>query len=204
MKAIELKGRIREVKGKGPCRQLRSNGWLPGILYGNRDNIPICLELKQLRNVLAQGVGENTLLELNLEGDQKGSRHVIIRELQVHPVTREILHIDLFELSLERRIEVNVPIVLVGEPLEVTQGEGILHHQLKEITLECLPTEIPENISIDISGLKIGDVIHVRDLQLAKGLKVLTDPDMPIVSVSGVAKEEAEGALEETPTEGTE
>jgi large subunit ribosomal protein L25 len=202
MEAIELKGYIRKGKGKGSCRKLRKDGWLPGILYGGDRNVPISIELKRLQNIIAQGMGENIIFQLRLEDEDKEERNVIIRELQIHPVTRELLHIDLYELSMEKTLRVDVPIVFTGEPIGVTQKEGILHHQLKELSLECLPASIPEHIVVDITELDIGDVIHVKDLKLNEGLKVLTDPDKPVVSITGIAPEEI--STEEPPVEESE
>ena len=200
METIILTGRIREGRGKGACRQLRRNSSLPGVLYGGEKNLPISIDLRAFQNLLSSGLGENTIFQFNLEGEDKKERHVLMRELQVNPVTRALFHVDLYEVFMDKEIDVALPIVLVGEPVGVVQGEGMLHHALKELSLECLPASIPEYIEVDVSGLHIGDAIHVTDLKLDKSLKVLTDPEEVVVSITGLAREAvptAEAPVEE-------
>lgn len=206
MEAIELKGQIRKDSGKGACRQLRRNGRLPGVLYGGEVKLPISIDIKTFTNLLSSGVGENTIFQFNLEGEDKRDRRVLIRELQTHPATRDLLHVDLYEVHMDKEVAVNVPIVLAGKAVGVVQDGGMLHQGLRDLSLECLPALIPEHIVVDVSGLHIGDAIHVKDLDLDKDIKVLTDPEETVVSITGLAKEEVpavEAPVEETPAKGS-
>jgi large subunit ribosomal protein L25 len=203
METIILSGQMREGRGKGACRQLRRKGMFPGVLYGGEKNVPISIDLEAFQSLLSSGVGENTVFQFNFEGEDKGEHQVLIRELQIHPVTRAFLHVDLYEVSMDKEIAVDVPIVLADKAVGVVQEGGILHHQLKGLSIECLPALIPEHIAVDVSGLHIGNVIHVRDLELDKDIKVLTDPDKTVVSIAAPLKEEApteEAPVEEPPS----
>lgn len=201
METIILTGKVRKDGGKGVCRQLRRDGRLPGVLYGGDLNIPVSIDLKTFKHLLSSGVGGNTIFQFDLEREDKKERWVLIRELQIHPASRDLLHVDLYEVSMGKEIVVHVPVVLAGEPVGSQEG-GMLHHHLKELSLECLPALIPGHVVVDVSGLHIGDAIHVKDLKLDKGIKVLTDTGEIVVSIIGLAKEEvptAQAPLEQPP-----
>lgn len=202
MENLELKAKSRERTGKEVASKLRREGFIPAILYGvDPQAHSIMVNAKALQMAVIRA-GEKALFRLSLEGDSRQDRHVLLRELQVHPVKRTILHADLYEVSMDKEIEVDVSIRVVGEAVGVSEKKGVLTLLLKELSVECLPGRIPEEIEVDVSGLDVGDVLHVKDLKVGEGIRVLNDPDEPVVT-AGIIAEEAvkEAAEEEGPTE---
>lgn len=183
MKEVTLRVRPREKRGKEYAKKLRKNGFIPAVVYGHSTaSLPLEIESKALQALMRQGLGENVLVTLATD-DQKGKgRKVLIREVQRDPVEGNIVHIDFHEISLTKKLSIQVPIHLVGTPEGVVTTGGILQHVLRELEVECLPTAIPEKIEVDVSHLKIGDSIHVADLKL-EGVDILSDPESSIVSV---------------------
>ncbi len=182
MKEVTLKVRSREKRGKEYAKKLRRGGFIPGVVYGqNAVSLPLEIENKAFQALIREGLGENVLVTLTTDDQEAKDRKVLIREIQRDPVKGDIVHIDFHEISLTKKLSIQVPIHLVGIPEGVTAG-GILQHVLRELEVECLPTAIPEKIEMNVSGLNIGDSIHVADLQL-DGVDVLSDPESSIVSV---------------------
>ncbi|MCZ6782638.1 MAG: 50S ribosomal protein L25 [Proteobacteria bacterium] len=189
---------IRVGAGKGVARKLRAAGRLPAIVYGSgNDAIRVSLDPRRLDALLRSSeAGLNTLIDL--EGDPSVSgKTVLVKELQTDPVEGWMLHADLYEVDPRATIEVEVPIRVLGQPVGVTLGGGILDHGLRELLIECLPRAIPDSIDVDVSALELGDSIHVRELPLPEGVVLKTDADLSVLSV--VAPTVAE---EETPAEG--
>ena len=203
----------REGTGKGAARKLRAAGRIPGNCYGTKMTQNISVDPKALdRLIKGSASGMNTLIDLDVAGG--GGFHgkkVLLKELQSDPVSNDLLHADFFALDLTHTIDVGVPIRTTGTPVGVSMGGGILDQVLREIHLECLPDSIPEEIFIDVSELDIGMSIHVRDLELPTGVKLLSDSDLSVASVLApkAAEEEApveevEGELEEGAEESAE
>ena len=198
------------------ARKLRAVGRIPGVCYRrNAEAVPITLNPRSLDNLLrTSSAGMNTLIDLHVAGggDFDG-RQVLVKELQRDPVSGAFLHADLYAVDLTQSIHVSVPIHLHGTAPGATMG-GIVDHALRDLEIECLPDAIPEEFTVDVSGLDIGQSIHVRDLPLPEGVTLATDADLPVVSVvaPAVAEEEVteepeEGELpegEEAPAEGDE
>jgi len=207
---------VREHTGKGMGRRLRASGRIPAILYGRgRESVTISLDPRLLEKLLAASdAGMNTLIDLSVAGrSDLGGKVVLVKELQRHPVRGSLLHADLYEVDLSKAIEVSVPIHVVGTAAGVALDGGILDQALRELEIECLPRAIPDQIDVDVSALKIGESIHVRELVLPEGVKLLSDPDLSVVSVVAPAAEivpevaAAEVAPEvegEVPVEGAE
>ncbi|HBZ69244.1 MAG TPA: 50S ribosomal protein L25 [Deltaproteobacteria bacterium] len=207
---------VREHTGKGMGRRLRASGRIPAILYGRgRESVPISLDPRLLERILATSdAGMNTLIDLAVSGrSDLAGKVVLVKELQRHPVQGALLHADLYEVDLTKTIEVSVPIHVVGTAAGVALSGGILDQALRELEIECLPRAIPDEIAVDVSALMIGQSIHVRDLALPEGVKLLSDPDLSVVSVVAPAAEivpeaaAAEVAPEvegEAPAEGAE
>jgi large subunit ribosomal protein L25 len=150
----------------------------------------------------ALGAGDNVLISLTLEGgSQLEARTVILKDLQLDPVRGRPLHADFLEVSMERKIRVEVPLVLTGESLGVKGKGGILGQPLRQLFVECLPLNIPERIAVDVSSLDVGDAIHVRDLTVAEGVRILEDGDRVVASVVAAAAEEVAAPVEEKPAE---
>jgi len=182
MKEVVLKVRPRVKVGKEYAKKLRRGGFIPAVVYGQQTpSLPLEIETKSFYAFLRSGLGENILVTLTI-GDQKdGERKVLIREIQRDPVTGDILHVDFHEISLTKKLTIQVPIHLVGMPAGVKDG-GILQHVLRDLEVECLPTAIPEKIEVDVDHLKIGDSIHVADIKM-EDVEILSDPESSIVSV---------------------
>ena len=197
--AIQIQ--LRSAAGKGVARKLRAAGRIPGIVYGRAQQaVPISLDPKLLRRILTRSdAGLNTLLELDVEGG--GALHgkpVLVRDLQRDPVKGEYLHADLFAVDLQQKIQVAVPIHVVGKAKGVELG-GILDHSLRELDLFCLPTAIPREIQVDVSALDVGDSLHVRDLVLPEGVELRSDAELSVVSVVLPAVEVAPTPAEAAP-----
>jgi large subunit ribosomal protein L25 len=197
----------RDATGKGVARKLRAAGRIPAVVYGRgAETQAISVDPSALVRLLqSSGAGMNTLIELSVEGTV---RTVLVKELQRDPVRGRPLHTDFFLVELDKKVEVSVPIHLVGRPAGVELG-GILDHPLRELELECLPRAIPESVDVDVSALEVGDSIHVRDLALPEGVSVRTDVNLAVASVIAptvveepVAEEELEA--EEAAAEGEE
>jgi large subunit ribosomal protein L25 len=178
-----LKGARRSGIGKGVARKLRQTGSIPAVYYGRgEDPIVLTVVVKELEEVILKAEGSNVIVDLKVDGDGGSDRKALIREIQRDPVGGHILHLDLQHISLTERITVEVPIVLTGIPIGVKDGGGILEHLLREVEVECLPTDIPSRLEIDVSALNIGDSLHVSDLKTEKAT-ILTEGERPIAAV---------------------
>ena len=191
MATLRLTGMRRNGIGKGAARKLRREGLVPAVVYGGEEVAPLAVDRRELMNILAGGRAETSILGLVISGEGK-QRQVMIKEVQLDPVRREPLHVDLYEVSMDRVIRVSVPITLVGEAVGVRRDGGILHHLSRELEIECLPGRIPEEVTVDISSLEMGHVMHVGDLQLGEGIRVLTHPEEPVASVARPVVEKVE------------
>lgn len=199
MATIQLDSKKRTMTGKGSARKLRSVGKLPGILYGPETSpIMLSLDYKQLQKILRGKSAENIIFDLKIDSngiDQ--SRRVMIKELQKDPVTRDYLHVDFYEISMEKELEVDIPVYLVNTPIGVSEG-GILEHIRRELKISCMPTNLVDKIEIDVSGLAIGQSLHMEDIDLPPGLKSIEDGDLTIATVVAPAlEEEVEEEVEE-------
>lgn len=185
MQRIDLEALTRERVGKGAARQIRREGRIPAILYGAGKSTPMTLDPSAVIRILKSESGENALLNLTVkEGDKlKSTITAIIRDYQRDPVSGEFLHADLFEVSMTEILRIKIPLIMAGDPIGVKEG-GVLQHGLRELDIECLPADIPEHLDVPIGELAIGQSVHVRDLSLASGIKVLDDRDQIIVAVA--------------------
>jgi large subunit ribosomal protein L25 len=204
--------RLREERGKGAARRLRRQDLIPAVLYGGKnggESLPLTISHKEILKILKHKVGAMAVLQLKLEGVKKRQqRNVIIREIQTHPVRHEILHLDLYEVAMDKLVQVETSIELTGQPVGVKEQGGILEHNLRSLNIKCLPGQIPDHILVDISRLELGKSIHVADLQVPEGVTVLDDKELVVVSViekptEKVPVAEGEAAAEEAaaPTE---
>jgi large subunit ribosomal protein L25 len=202
MEWVALAASERRVFGKEKCKKLRVSKEIPAILYGGEEgNIPLALNPLDLKKALERGGGENVIINLTIHRDgEEMVRTVMVKDIQSHPTRGEYLHADFLRISMEKMIRVDVPVTLHGEPLGVKLKGGILDHVLREVEVECLPAAIPEALVADISLLDIGDSVHVRDLMVIEGVKVLANPEMVVAAVSPPEKEE-EVPVEAAPAE---
>lgn len=200
METVEINVERRTGKGKGPARRLRASGQVPGILYGpKRTTTPIAVPREQFERRLAHLEGSH-LVKLLHEGSdaELNDRMVLVREMQVHPVSGRVLHADFYEVDLTERLVVSVPLHFTGKAAGVVNG-GIMQPILREIDVECLPTEIPEYIEVDVTPLGIHDAVHIADLKLPEGVTAVGDATQTLVtvlppSVEARPSEGAEGA----------
>lgn len=183
MKEIVIKAKARDKLGKEHAKKLRREGVIPAVVYGAQ-TAPLALEVeaKAFQALLRSGLGENIIVSLNIDDPKNGNKKVLIRELQRDPVWGDILHIDFQQISLTKRLTINVPVHLLGTSVGVQQDGGILQHVLRELEVQCLPTDIPEKVEVDVTNLKIGDSIHVGDIKL-ESVEILSDAQGSIVSV---------------------
>jgi large subunit ribosomal protein L25 len=196
MDRVQMSAQVRREVGKGPARRVRREGLIPAVVYGPRTTpLPISLDLREVKQVLASG--ENVLVDLKIQGGKKkrDNRLVMVKSFDVHPVTDRLRHVDLYEVSLEETIRVEVPINLTGDAQGVKMG-GILSPLIRALEISCLPEQIPEHIEVDCSALDIGDTIHVSDLSIPEEIQVLTDLSTAVVTVSPPEAEEVAVAVE--------
>ncbi|MFH1397581.1 MAG: 50S ribosomal protein L25 [Candidatus Omnitrophota bacterium] len=192
MEEIFLNADQREKLGKSGNKALKKTGSIPAVVYKDgKESMPVKIGHKDLYKLLHEHRLENLVLSLNIKDDKKKkSRPCLIKEIQYDPVKGDIIHVDFNEISLTKVIRINVPVVAKGEPIGVKQEGGSLEHILWEITVECLPTEIPKDIEVDVTALKIGDAIHVKDIIFPANIKVITEPETVVLSVVSPMKEE--------------
>jgi len=204
MATIKLDSKKRTMTGKGSARKLRSAGRLPVILYGpEMSPIMLSLDYKQLQKIIRGKSAENIIFDLKVDSNGTNqSKRVMIKELQKDPVTREYLHVDFYEISMEKELEVDIPLYLVNTPIGVTEG-GILEHIRREVKVSCMPKNLVDKIEIDVSGLAIGQSLHIEDIDLPSGLKTIEDGDLTIATVVAPSIEE-EVVEEELEEEGEE
>jgi large subunit ribosomal protein L25 len=181
MTSIGLQATSRATTGKGVARKARAAGFTPGVLYGPGE-VPVAIQVNtpEFMRVYHGGHGENVLVDLTV--DTQKPKKVLFREVQLDPVTERVVHVDFYHVSLTKVIRVYVPIHLEGVPTGVKLGGGILQHVAREVELECLPTEIPESITVDVSALEVHDAVHVSDLPATKW-KFISEGTQTVASV---------------------
>lgn len=193
-----LNAKLRERTGKTGSKNVRKDGLIPAILYGkDMDPLSLSINPNELKTALDTDAGINTLLELKIENMKENSKKILslIKDYQVDPITSQTLHIDFHSIDIDEKIEVTVPINLIGRSAGEKEG-GMLEHVLREIELICLPSNIPNSIDIDISELNIGDSIHISDLSLDKDVETTRNEEEMIVGVVTAEILETESPIE--------
>ena len=170
-----LNATLGRPSGTRPSRRLRREGRIPAVVYG-LDNEPVSVSVAwpDLRVALNTDAGINALITLDIEGEQQLS---IVKDLQRHPVKRDVIHVDFLRVTADQEIEVDVPLVLVGEAVEVTRANGMVDQTLYALTVSAKPADVPDEIEVDVSGLTLGDSIKVGEVVLPPGVVTATDPD---------------------------
>ncbi len=193
MAELVLNAKPRSVIGKA-VKALRRQGWIPAVLYGRHISpLPIQVEGRELQRVLSQARGGARLITLQVDGE---THLALIREVQREPIRREILHVDFQAIEMTEKIRVEVPVIFKGASPAVERGEGVLVHGLTHVEIECLPKDLIEAITADLSVLdRVDAAIYVRDLQAPPGVTIVSDPDELIALVTAPAAE----AIEEAP-----
>lgn len=191
MEEIILNAQTRAETGRGKVKDLRDGGFLPCVVYGEGEKPQaIMVNNGEFLHMIHEHKLENAILTLKIKEDKKKSRSCLIKDVQYDPVRGTIVHVDFHEISLTKAIRVNVQVVAKGEAVGVKQDGGSLEHVHWEIEIECLPTNIPQSLEVDISALKIGDTIQVKDIPLPEGVKIITDPDTAVLMIAAPMKEE--------------
>jgi large subunit ribosomal protein L25 len=200
LETIALKANLRSTRGKGPARVLRRAGRIPAVLYGRETpSTPISLETHDLRNILREGTG-NIFIALDIEDEAEAKPHIVmIKDMTVDPLSRDILHADFYQVDMSRKIRVDVPVATLGTPAGAEEG-GILQVIRRELEVWCLPTNIPDEIEIDVSGLGIGDSIHIEEIPAGEGVEYPHEVNFTVVTVAAPAMKEEE-ELEEDEAE---
>ena len=201
MATVELKAKMRDEVGKESARRTRDGGFIPAVLYGEGERpLSIAVNSKEFYPVIRTKARGNVILDLAIEGADSGMCKAIIREIQYHPIRRDIIHVDFQHISMTKEIVVRVPIVVTGESIGVKSHGGIIEHLLREIEVQCLPASIPDQVTVDVSELDIGDSLQVKHLTI-EGVKLVTDPDASVITVVAPTVEEVKV---EVPVEGAE
>ncbi len=198
METIEIQVEPREAGAKGKAKQLRREGNLPGIFYGPKaESVPLKLNRKDFLSRVA-GVEGSHLIRIKSSSPLLAERVALVKEMQFHPVTGEVLHADFYEVDLTAKIRVKVPLHFVGKAEGVVRG-GILQPVVREIEVECLPMNIPEYFDVEVSSLDIGDSLHVKDLPMPEGVTAIYESNFTLVTVVPPTVEEAPVAAEVAP-----
>lgn len=205
--AATLNAVKRDTRGKNEARRLRVAGQIPGVVYGGGQGaaVPIAIEPKALSRILHSESGVNTLIDLSVDGSSAGM--VLVKEFQLDPIRKHLLHADFYRLAMDRPITVTVQVHLTGESKGVKQQNGVVEFLAREVAIEVLPTQIPEQIVVDVTELMIGQGVRVRDVAKDALWEPVTDGDVMLVHVTAPrgTEEPAEGAAEPAAaTPGTE
>jgi large subunit ribosomal protein L25 len=190
LETLEIQVETREVGSKRQARRLRRDGKIPGVLYGPKTSpVPLELNKKEFSNRVA-GLEGSHLVRLKSGSTALADKVALVKEMQYHPITGEVIHTDLYEVDLTARIQVRVPLHFVGKAAGVVRG-GILQPIVREIEVECLPMDIPEFFNVEVSVLDIGDSIHIEELPMPEGVTVVSESNLALVAVVPPTVEEA-------------
>src|SRR5205085_5833697 len=197
-KEITVRAKAREGRGKNDARRVRANGLVPVTIYGGEgEAVTAIAEIKDLAAILRSDTGQNTIFTIDIEG--VGASEVMFHDRQIDPVRGRLLHADLKRLVKGQKIEVTVPLHLTGTPIGVSEAGGILEQLLREIEIRCEPRDIPEAINVDVSDLKVHDVLHISDIPLDERIEILDSPETAIATIGVVREEPVEAPV---PAEG--
>jgi len=197
---VTLNAESRHEVGKKIAKKLRKQGRIPAIIYGeHKESIPISLSVSDLKTILKSDTGENTVLRIHRDDMQVDA---MLKEIQYDYLSDHIIHVDLIRIDLNKSVNINVPVLVQGEPIGVKVDGGIFDFMTRELKVRCLPTQIPREFVLDVSEMQTGQSIKVEDIEVAEGIKIMSDPHTVICAVaarSGAeeAEEAAEGEEEE-------
>lgn len=203
---VKLKAEKREDWGKEAARKLRQGGRVPAVLYGKgSDTMSLSVDAHEVRLLFQSISVENTIVDLDITGE-KAPVQTLVREIQIHPLRPDLLHVDFYRIRKGVKVELDVPVRLNGVPEGVKTSGGTLQQVVHSIPIKCLPNQIPSAVEIDVSGLGVGDAVHVSDLRLPD-VEILLDPEQTICTVAAqkaIVEEAPAEALAEAPAEGEE
>ncbi len=189
-KQVKLRAEPRTSVGRSAVRKLKARGIIPAIIYGGKDKPqPLQVTARDINTLMSHASGENVLVELEIAGE-KSIRTALVQEVQHSPVSGDIRHVDFHAISMDETIQAEIPLEPVGVANGVKNFGGLLEQSLRALTIECLPRDLPDRITVDISALNIGDSIHVRDIRLPSGVTAKVQPDLTAFSVLAPVIEE--------------
>ena len=209
MEEIVLAADTGRNSGTRSSKRLRTTGSIPGVLYGlSDDSIPLSVKWPELRLALTTDAGVNAVIQLEVDGERHMS---IVKDIQRHPVKRNVMHVDFLRIDPNQKVTVDVPVIMIGDALEVTQANGMVDQNLFSLTVDAPPMSIPNEFEIDISNLTVGDAIRVADIGLPEGVTTEADPEETVAvgmitrsTLEAMAAEEAAAAEGEEGGEGQE
>jgi large subunit ribosomal protein L25 len=191
MKSVPLKAFPRTQARRGKVKQLRTTGRVPAVIYG-RQAAPQNLEIsaREIGDLIHHHLSENLLVDLSIENDARAKRLALVQEVQHHPIDGKILHVDFHEVAEDEKVTVQVPVETIGEAAGVKNGGGVLEHVLFKLRVRCLPKDLPEQITVDVTALEIGKSIHLGEIAPPPGVEILGDKKTTVVSVAAPRAEE--------------
>lgn len=195
MKSVALKAVPRNLGRRAGAKKLRSEGRIPAVIYG-RQAKPQNLEVnsKEMENLIHHSASENVLVDLAVDNDARPKRLALVQEVQHNPLTGSILHVDFHEVAENEKVTIMVPVETTGEAVGVKTDGGVLEHVLFKIRARALPKDLPEQITVDVSHLKIGEAIHLGEIQAPPGVELIGDKNVPVIAVAAPRTEEEEAA----------
>jgi large subunit ribosomal protein L25 len=198
MKSVPLTAYSRSLNGRGGAKKLRSKGRVPAVIYGGQGPAQ-SLEIngKELENLIHHGASENLLVDLALTGDPRPKRLALVQEVQHHPLSGHVLHLDLHEVSETEKVTIMVPVEPIGEAVGVKTAGGVLEHVLFKIRVRALPKDLPEVLHVDVSHLEIGKAVHLGDIKPPAGVEILGDKNVSVLAVAAPITEAEEAAATE-------
>src|SRR6266536_2364833 len=196
MKSVALNAYGRALGRRAGAKKLRASGRIPAVIYGRQapaQNLEV--SAKEMGDLIHHSISENLLVDLAVKDDARPKRLALVQEVQHHPLSGEVLHVDLHEVAENEKVTVNVPLETVGEAVGVKTGGGVLEHVLFKIKVRALPKDLPEQIIVDVTSLELGKSIHLGEIKAPEGVEILGDKKVPVISVA-LPKTEAEEAAE--------
>jgi large subunit ribosomal protein L25 len=193
MKSVPLTAYPRTLARRGGSKKLRESGRIPAVIYGGQTE-PRNLEIirKDIDLLIKHSVSENLLIDLSIDGGSKTT--ALVQEVQHHPLSGKVLHLDLHEVSANEKVTITVPVETVGVPVGVKTGGGVLEHVLFKIKVRALPSNLPEAIHIDVAALEVGKTLHIGEISAPEGVEILGKKNVPVVTVAAPKTEAAEAA----------
>ncbi|MFO1501254.1 MAG: 50S ribosomal protein L25 [Verrucomicrobiota bacterium] len=197
MKSVSLTAYPRSLMKRSGTKKIRHAGRVPAVIYG-RQNAPQNLEItaKEMENLIHQSGSENILVDLSIQADNVAKRLALVQEIQHHPLTGKLVHVDLHEVNESEKVSITVPVETVGEAAGVKTSGGVLEHVLFRLKVRALPKDLPEFLEVDVTALEIGNSIHIGDIQPPAGVEILGDKKVVVLSVAAPVTEAQEAAAE--------
>ena len=200
MKSVPLNAYPRGLTRRAGAKSLRASGRIPAVVYGRQratENLEVVA--KELEDLIHHSVTENLLVDLSIKDDSQPKRLALVQEVQHHPLSGKILHVDFHEVSADEKVTVMVPVEATGEAVGVKTGGGVLEHVMFKVKVRGLPKDLPEFIMVDVSHLEIGQAIHIGDIKPLPGTEILGDKHISVIAVAAPRAEEVEAVAAETP-----